>query len=80
MQPMRVFQLLEDLEPFRSARANLLRYNGKDYVLTGEVVRVHEYLGSHGDRGDRGYAFLSTESELWEVASGVFQQVTGYAG
>ena len=79
MQQMRVFQLLEDLQPFDSARAVLLKYNGKEYVRTSEEIRVHEHVGSHGDRGERGYTFLSTESECWEVASGVFQQIY-YAG
>jgi hypothetical protein len=77
MQSMRLFQLLDDLEPFHSARAVLLKYNGHEYVKTPEIVRVHEYIGSQGERGDRGYAFLSPESELWEVASGVFQKVRG---
>lgn len=79
MPDFRMFELREELTPYRSARAVLLKFNGFEYVPTREEVRVHEFVGCHGDKGDRGYAFLSQQSELWEVACGLFQQVAGWS-
>ncbi len=79
MQSLRMFKLLEDLEPNESARAVLMKFNGREYVRSREIIRVHEYVGLSGEKGDMGYTFLSSESELWEVASGLMQRVGGYA-
>lgn len=71
---MRQFELLDDLREGDSAPAVLLSWNGKRYIRTEEKVQVHDFVGQRGHRGDRGYAFLSTESGKWEVASGLHEQ------
>jgi hypothetical protein len=78
MAGMRQFELLEDLAPGRSARAVILKWDGKNYSRSNQVVQLHDFVGVHGDRGDRGYAFLSEESGQWEAAAGLFEQVAGW--
>jgi hypothetical protein len=74
MQGLRRFELLENLEPESVARAVLLVWDGKRYVRSKSVIDLHEFVGIHGLRGDRGFTFLSPESGVWEVASGLSQQ------
>ena len=74
MESMRQFELLEDLVPGGSASAVLVRWNGKGYMRGHEEVVLHDFIGGHGNRGDRGYAFQSPESGRWEVVSGLFEQ------
>lgn len=78
MHPLRQFELIEDLAPGRKAQAILLKWNGSKYVRTKETVELYDFVGSHGDRGDRGYCFFSTESNHWEAASGLFEQVANW--
>jgi hypothetical protein len=73
MEGLRQFELLEDLQPNETARAVLMKFNGSTYVRSDEVVLLHDFIGSHGERTNRGYAFKSEESGHWEVASGLFQ-------
>ena len=78
MGSMRQFELLEDLNSGRTAQATLLEWNGKNYVRSKQVVTLHDFVGLHGDRGDRGYAFYSPESEKWEVTGGLYEQVASW--
>jgi len=78
MAGIRHFELLEDLGAGRSARAVLLKWNGKRYAPSGEQVQIFEFVGSHGDKGDRGYAFYSEESERWEAVCGLYEQVASW--
>ncbi|HWA97645.1 MAG TPA: hypothetical protein VG713_04110 [Pirellulales bacterium] len=75
---MRQFELLEALPPGRTARAVLLKWDGHKYVRTAEVIELHDFVGGHGERGDRGYGFYSQESGRWEAASGLYEQVAGW--
>ncbi len=79
MQGLRQFELIENLEPRSVAKAALLRWDGRRYVRTTEVVELHEFVGIHGSKGDRGFAYLSPESGYWEAASGLYQQVPQWA-
>jgi hypothetical protein len=79
MQGLRQFELMEDLEPGRSAHAALLRWDGRRYVRTTEIVELHEFVGIHGSKGDRGFGFLSPDSGHWEAACGLYQQVPQWA-
>jgi hypothetical protein len=72
------FELLEDLRPGQSAKAVLLRWDGGKYVRSDNHIDLNEFVGTHGDRGDRGYCFYSDESKRWEAASGLFEQVCGW--
>ncbi|REK18874.1 MAG: hypothetical protein DWQ37_03460 [Planctomycetota bacterium] len=75
MAGLRVFELLEPLEPLRSAKAVLLVWNEMHYVVhDGEEVELHDFVGEHGEKGDRGYCHLSDESGRWEVITGLFCQ------
>ncbi|MBS0266373.1 MAG: hypothetical protein JSS02_30865 [Planctomycetes bacterium] len=78
MAGIRQFELLEDLAPGRSARAVILKWNGQTYVRSPQIIELHDFIGTHGDRGDRGYMFLSDESGRWEVAAGLFEQVASW--
>ena len=69
--PMRQFELLEDLRSGGTAKAVLLRWNGRKYAPTKDQIELFEFVGSYGDRGDRGYARFSPESERWELMSGL---------
>lgn len=80
MQKLRQFELIDDLCAGESARAMLLVWNGRQYVRTKEVIQVFDFVGQHGAHGDRGYAFLSPESGLWEVACGLHEQVMSGVG
>ena len=74
MQDLRRFELLENLEPGSVAKAALLTWDGSRYVRSRSIIDLHEFVGIHGLRGDRGFAFLSPESGKWEAASGLSQQ------
>lgn len=78
MQPMRQFELLEDLSPSGSARACVMEWNGQQYVRSRQIVELHDFVGGNGDRGDRGYMFYSPESKRWEVACGLYEQVSSW--
>lgn len=80
MAAIRIFELLEDLTPCGSANAMLLRWTGEQYVNSRDVVEVHDVVSCHGDRGDRGYAFKSPDSNRWEVLAGLFQQIPRSGG
>ena len=74
MADLQLFELIEPLEAGGTARANLLLWGGSGYVPKGRPVTLHDFVGSHGLTGDRGYCFLSWDSNRWEVASGLFTQ------
>jgi hypothetical protein len=78
MAGIRQFELLENLGAGRSARAVLLKWNGQRYAPSGEKIEIHEFVGTHGDKGDRGYAFFSEESNRWEAVSGLFERVASW--
>lgn len=78
MNEMRHFELLEDLCPFGTARAVLLRWNGQKYVPTHEEFQVYEFVGTHGDRRNRGYARFSEESSRWEAVGGMQEPVESW--
>ncbi|MBS0208715.1 MAG: hypothetical protein JSS27_07155 [Planctomycetes bacterium] len=78
MERLKPFELLEDLQPGRSAKAVLLQWDGQKYARSNQKVELHEFVGTHGDRGDRGYCFYSEDSGRWEAASGLFEQVAGW--
>ena len=69
MSDLRHFELLEDLRPFESAKAILLRWNGARYITTGEEIQVVDFIGTHGHRKDRGYTRFIPESDKWEAIS-----------
>jgi len=74
MHGLRRFELLENLEPGSVAKAVLLTWDGERYARSKMVIDLHEFVGMHGLRGDRGFALHSDESGKWEVASGLSQQ------
>ncbi len=74
MIDMKMFTLLERLEPGRSARARLLNWNGQQYVQDGQTIQVHDHLGHYGVAGDRGHCVLSDDSGQWEVFHGLNMQ------
>ncbi|HEY4309254.1 MAG TPA: hypothetical protein VGN12_07360 [Pirellulales bacterium] len=68
MSGIRIFELLEELIADSSARARLLRWSGREYSSASLLtVTVHDFVGEHGVRGDRGYCFFSEDSQRWEV-------------
>lgn len=77
MEAIRPFELLENLPAGGSAEAVLLKWNGVRYVPSEKKIIIHDFVQTHGDCGDRGYAFMSDESGLWQVLSGLFQQESG---
>lgn len=79
MNGIRCYELLEDLPPRGAAHGVLLRWTEKGYVRTPEKILIHDFVDTHGDRGDRGYAYHSAESGKWEALSGLFQQVPAWA-
>ncbi len=74
MQGLRRFELLENLDAGGVAKAALLRWDGERYVRSKQVIDLCEFVGIHGVKGDRGFAFLSAESGRWEAACGLSQQ------
>lgn len=79
MQGIRCYELLEDLRARGSAQAVLLRWHDGRYVRTNDRITIHDFVDTHGDRGDRGYAFQSDESGHWEALSGLFQQAPSWS-
>lgn len=69
MNELRQFELLEDLRPFGSAKASLLRWNGARYVVTADEIEVFDFIGTQGQRKDRGYTRFIPESTKWEAIS-----------
>lgn len=69
MSDLEKFELIEPLEPFKSAKAVLLKWNGTSYGPTNEEIRVFDFIGACGARWDRGCARISSESSNWEVIS-----------
>ncbi len=74
MMDLKPFELLDDLEPLGKANAVLLKWDGSRYVKSQNKIELHDICSTHGDRGDRGYCFLSSMSNLWETVSGLYQQ------
>ena len=74
MADLQLFELVEPLEPGGTARANLLLWKGFGYMANGHPVTLHDFVGSQGMAGDRGYCFRSWESNRWEVACGLSQE------
>ena len=71
MAHMQIFELVEELEPGKQAKALLLKWNGTAYATRGaKPIIVHSFGGSHGIAGDRGYCFLG-DSASWEVVGGL---------
>ena len=75
MENLRIFELLENLLPEGEASAVLLEWSGKSYIASRKTIELHEFVGTHGNRGDRGYCFFSPQSKRWETVSGLYQQV-----
>ena len=67
MDDLRHMELLEDLSPFGTAKAVLVRWDGENYVRTNQVIDVCEFMGHHGERRDRGYVRWFEESRRWEA-------------
>ena len=67
MNQMRMFKLIEALDAGGCARAWLLSWNGERYAEEEGIIRVYDFMGESGERGERGYCFLSPESKRWEV-------------
>jgi hypothetical protein len=80
MNGIRCFELIDDLPPEGTAEAVLLQWNGTHYVRSKETISLHDFVLTHGRRGDRGYAFKSEESGCWEALSGLYQQVPAFGG
>jgi hypothetical protein len=78
MNTLRHFELLEDLRPFGNARAVLLSWNGQKYVRTNDEIRIFEFVGTHGNRRDRGLTCHSDESRRWEVLGGMQEPVESW--
>jgi hypothetical protein len=78
MGNLQPFELFEDLEPRQKAPAVLLQWDGQKYVRSKEKIELYDFVGSHGNRGDRGYCFLSSGSNRWEAVSGLFEQVSSW--
>ena len=74
MPEFHLFELLENLDAGRTAKARLLEWNGSTYLPTGPTIIIHEFVGEYGPCGDRGYCYRSPESGRWEVVSGLFAQ------
>jgi hypothetical protein len=74
MNDLRQFELLEELRPGESAKAILLRWDGAHYVRSRDEIDLFEFVGTRGERGDRGYARFSPESRHWELMSNLFQR------
>jgi hypothetical protein len=72
---IRQFELLESLQTEGKAAAVLLKWDGETYVRSKETIELHEHVRTHGERGDRGYCFFSSDSNQWESLSGLYQQV-----
>lgn len=75
MQTLVLFELLEHLLPLSQASAVLLEWRGQVYVPSQKTILVHDFLGKHGSRGDRGYCFMSAQSNSWEIVGGLHEQV-----
>ncbi len=78
MTELRQFELLEDLRPFGSAKAALLRWNGARYVSSKEEIEVFDFIGTNGVRRDRGYTRYIGESAKWEAISALSSPTTDW--
>lgn len=74
MHDLRIFQLMDSLEAGRQAPAVLLAWDGVRYMPSETAIELFDFVGQHGQRGDRGYCALSPQSGLWEVVSGLYSQ------
>jgi hypothetical protein len=68
---LKMFSLIERLEPRGNANARLLVWDGQQYVPASEVVKVYDHLGHYGFAGECGRCILSEESGNWEVFYGL---------
>ena len=76
MSDLKMFALIERLEPGHCAKAHLLFWNGERYIPDrAAVIHVHDHLGHYGVAGDRGHCVLSEESGHWEVVNGLNVQL-----
>lgn len=71
---LHLFELTEELESGRTAEARLLKWDGAKYILSRKTITIYDFVGSHGQVGDRGYCVQSVMSQQWEVVSGLFSQ------
>jgi hypothetical protein len=71
MIDLKMFSLIERLEPRTSAQARLFVWDGAQYVPASEVVKVYDHLGHYGVAGECGRCILSKESGNWEVFYGL---------
>ena len=78
MGDLRQYELLQDLRPFGSAKAALLRWNGSRYVSGTEEIEVFDFMGVRGHRRDRGYTRFIQESTKWEAISGLSSPVESW--
>jgi len=68
MSGIRIFELCEPLVAGGSARARLMNWRGGTYAPSAfATVIVHDFVGESGMPGDRGYCYLSDDSQRWEV-------------
>ena len=76
MSDLKLFTLLERLQPGRSARARLLQWIGDRYVPDRTaIIQVYDHLGHYGLPGDRGHCRMSEDSGQWEVFNGLNVQL-----
>ncbi|HEX3727037.1 MAG TPA: hypothetical protein VHV08_12370 [Pirellulales bacterium] len=74
MASLEIFELDDELEPNKNAKAKLLTWDGHNYVTRGaKSVIVYSFAGAHGVPGDRGYCFLGA-SNRWEVIGSPVQR------
>lgn len=78
MNGIRQFELLEDLRPSSGARAILLIWNGQEYIRSHDQIVVFDFVGKHGDRGERGYAHFSSDSNRWELIGGLYEPYSSW--
>lgn len=71
---LQIFELLERLDAGHSAQARLMVWDGENYVPSRKTVTLYDFVGAHGQAGDRGYCFHSGVSQRWEVVAGLLTQ------
>ncbi len=78
MSGIRIFELCEPLVAGSSARARLLNWRGGTYAPSAfATVIVHDFVGESGRPGDRGYCYLSDDSQRWEVLGSLAPSPSG---